>query len=69
MGRRSVKVTPAERAALREFVLRGTKGAAVSLGKSPHTVSHQLETARRRLGAGSSSEAAFLARVFGDEAI
>lgn len=62
------EITPAEREALREFVRRGVKGAAASLGKSPHTITRQLESARKRLDAQSSSEAAFLARVF-DEAV
>lgn len=59
-------VTPAERDALREFMRRaGVKGAAAALGKSPHTIARQLDSARRRLGAQSSAEAAF--RVFVDD--
>lgn len=60
------RVTPAEREALREFMRRaGVKGAAAALGKSPHTITRQLASARDRLGAQSSAEAAF--RVFVDD--
>jgi DNA-binding NarL/FixJ family response regulator len=46
-----MKVTPAERQALDAIALHETvKGAAAALGKSPHTIERQLESARRRLG-------------------
>lgn len=43
-------ITPAERAALEAVAERGTvKEAAEFLGKSPHTIERQLESARKRL--------------------
>jgi DNA-binding transcriptional LysR family regulator len=44
-------ITPEERRALEAVAKYGTvKEAAQELGKSPHTIERQLESARRRLG-------------------
>lgn len=52
-------VTPAERRALEAVLRHGTvKGAAASLGKSPHTVVRQLASVRERLDVTTTIEAA-----------
>ncbi len=51
-------VTKAEKAALDAVASYGTvKQAAVALGKSPHTIERQLESARQRLGVSTTIEA------------
>lgn len=62
-----MKVTPAEKAALEAVLRHGTvKGAAASLGKSPHTVERQLESVRGRLAVTTTIEAVRLVFVEGD---
>ncbi len=53
-----MKVTPEELRAIEAVARCGTvKEAAVALGKSPHTIERQLESARRRLDVGTTIEA------------
>lgn len=53
-----MSVTPAERAALEAVARYGSvKAAAFALGKSPYTLTVQLASARRKLGAASSLQA------------
>lgn len=50
-----MKVTPAELAALEAVAKYETvKEAAHALGKSPHTIERQLESARQRLGVSTT---------------
>jgi DNA-binding NarL/FixJ family response regulator len=57
------RVTPAEKRALDAMARYGSvKAAAFALGKSPHTVTRQLDSARRRLGAESSMQAYAMSR-------
>jgi len=50
-----MKVTAAEEAALEAVATYGTaKEAAAALGKSPHTIERQLESARKRLDVSTS---------------
>lgn len=52
------RVTPAERRAIEALASHGTvKQAALALGKSPHTIERQLESARERLGVQTTIEA------------
>lgn len=53
-----MKLTPAERAALEAVARFGSvKAAAFAMGKSPYTLTVQLASARRKLGAASSWQA------------
>lgn len=53
-----MRVTPAEKQAIEAYARHGTvKQAAEHLGKSPHTVERQLESARQRLNVTTSIEA------------
>lgn len=54
-----MKVTPAEQRALEAVLRHGTvKGAAHALGRSAHTVTRQLASARERLNVTTTIEAA-----------
>lgn len=53
-----MSLTPAERQALEAIARHGSvKAAAYALGKSPYTLTVQLASARRKLGAESSLQA------------
>lgn len=54
-----MSVTPAERQALEAVARYGSvKAAAFALGKSPRTIEEQLASARRRLRADTTLQAA-----------
>lgn len=58
------RLTPAERGALEAIALHETvKAAAHALGKSPRTIEHQLDSARKRLGVSKSMTAVLRLRL------